>query len=88
MSAISTVRLSGEMAPFCFEGTLNGDLFKAYVDAMLVPALNEGDILVMDNSSVHKVKGATQSLADKGVQIAFIPPYSPDLNPIELLWCF
>jgi transposase len=86
MSVISTIRLGGEMAPFCFEGTLNGELFGAYMDAMLVPILNEGDILIMDNSSVHKVKNVTKSLIDKGIRIMFLPPYSPDFNPIELLW--
>jgi len=86
ISVISTIRLGGEMAPFCFEGTLNGELFGIYVDTMLAPALNDGDILIMDNSSVHKVKSATRSLTDKGVRIMFIPPYSPDFNPIELLW--
>jgi transposase len=86
MSVISTIRLGGEMAPFCFEGTLNGELFEAYVNAMLVPALKKGDILIMDNSSVHKAKGVTKLLADKGVRVMFIPPYSPDFNPIELLW--
>ena len=85
-SIISTVRLDGQQIPFIFKGTLNGELFKVYVEQCLAPALSQGDILLMDNSSVHKTKGAVDALLEKGVSVLFIPRYSPDFNPIELLW--
>ena len=61
-------------------------MFKKYVDVFLVPNFDPGDILVLDNSSVHKAKGVLDALVEKGVIILFLPPYSPDLNPIEMLW--
>jgi len=85
-SIISTVRLDGTQIPFIFKGTLNGELFKAYVEKFLVPALSKDDILLMDNSSVHRTKGTVNALLEKGVIVLFIPRYSPDFNPIELLW--
>jgi len=85
-SIISTVRLDGTQTPFIFKGALNGALFKAYVEKFLVPAFSKGDMLLMDNSPVHKTKGAVDALLEKGVTVMFIPRYSPDFNPIELLW--
>ena len=85
-SIISTVRLDGGQIPFVFKGTLNGALFKSYTEQFLAPALSAGDILLMDNSSAHKTKGAVDALLKKGVTVMFIPRYSPDFNPIELLW--
>lgn len=85
-SILSTVRLDGSRNPYIFTGTLNGELFKKYVDEILSPALSEGDILILDNSSVHKVKNVLDSVINRGVTVLFLPPYSPDFNPIELLW--
>ena len=85
-SILSTVRLDGSQNPYIFTGTLNGERFKKYVDDTLAPALFEGDILILDNSSVHKVHNALDSVIIKGVTVIFLPPYSPDFNPIELLW--
>lgn len=85
-SIISTLRLNGEHAPFVFKGTLTGKLFSAYVEKMLVPTLNPGDIVIMDNCSSHKVSGALNPIYQKGASVLFLPPYSPDMNPIELSW--
>jgi transposase len=83
---VSTIRLSGEQAPFIFKGGLTGDIFSAYVEKMLAPTLRQGDIVVMDNLSSHKVSGALEPIYQKGACVFFLPPYSPDLNPIELSW--
>jgi len=85
-SVIATIRLTGVNAPISFRGATNGDVFKAYVEQALVPTLKEGDIVVMDNLSSHKVNGALQPIYDRGATVLFLPPYSPDLNPIELAW--
>ena len=74
------------MVPLVFEGALNGDLFKAYVERMLAPSLKPGDIVIMDNLSSHKVKGIAGAIEAVGASVMYLPPYSPDLNPIELLW--
>jgi len=85
-SVLSTIRIDGTQIPFVFSGTLNGKLFKEYIDKLLAPSLFGGDILVLDNSSVHRSNGVLSSLKSKGVEIMFLPPYSPDLNPIEMMW--
>jgi transposase len=85
-SILSTIRLDGTQVPFIFDGTLNKELFKAYVDEFLSPSLSEGDIVILDNSSVHKAKGVLDSITDRGAIALFLPPYSPDFNPIEMLW--
>ena len=85
-SIISTIALDGNTAPMIFKGTLNGGLFGTYVKQFLAPTLNEGDIVVMDNLSSHKVAGVLKPIYDAGAQVLFLPPYSPDLNPIEMSW--
>lgn len=85
-SIISTISLKRDSAPLIFKGTLNGNVFKAYVKECLTPTLNKGDILVLDNLSVHRVKRALEPLISKGVKILWLPRYSPDFNPIELSW--
>jgi transposase len=83
---ISTIRLDNSQVPFLFKGPINGEIFSVYIQEMLVNTLHEGDILVLDNLSVHKVSGALEPLRKKGVSIMFLPPYSPDYNPIEMKW--
>lgn len=83
---LSSVRLDGTTVPFVFEGALNGDIFRVYVTQLLVPSLKPGDIVVMDNLSSHKVKGIVEAIKAVGASVMFLPPYSPDLNPIELMW--
>lgn len=83
---LSSIRLEGTTVPLVFEGALNGDIFRAYVQQLLVPSLKPGDIVIMDNLSCHKVSGVVQAIEAAGAFVLFLPPYSPDFNPIELMW--
>lgn len=83
---LSSVRLDGATIPFVFEGALNGDIFRVYVTQLLAPSLREGDVVIMDNLSSHKVKGIIEAIEGVGATVMFLPPYSPDMNPIELMW--
>ncbi len=74
------------VAPCVFDGPINGQRFLAWVDQALAPTLKPGDIVVMDNLSAHKVAGVRQAVEAKGAKIAYLPPYSPDLNPIGQLF--
>jgi transposase len=85
-SLIAGVRLSGVIAPISFRGSLNGEFFEGYVEQVLAPILKPGDIVVMDNYSVHKVAVALDAIAERGASVLFLPPYSPDYNPIEMMW--
>jgi len=81
---IAGLRNSGIIAPCVFNGAMDGELFLAYVEQQLAPALQEGDLLIADNLSSHKMAGVAAAVAARGAAIGFLPPYSPDLNPIEL----
>lgn len=70
-------------APWVFDGPVNGDIFRTYVERVLVPTLNAGDIVVMDNLGSHKSQAVRQAIRAAGAHLLFLPPYSPDLNPIE-----
>ena len=83
---IATVGRNGPQAPFVFSGPLDGDIFEIYVKRVLAPTLEPGDILVMDNLSTHKNKTARHIILATGAEIWDLPPYSPDLNPIEKMW--
>jgi len=85
-SVLASVRLDGTIVPCVFDDALNGDLFREYVRVFLVPTLKLGDIVVLDNLSSHKVSGIAEMIQAAGAQVIFLPPYSPDLNPIELMW--
>jgi len=85
-TVISTLRLSGVNAPLSFRGVLNGEVFEYYVSQVLAPTLQVGDVVVLDNLSSHKVKGVLDPIYAKGARVLFLPQYSPDLNPIELMW--
>lgn len=83
---IGALRSTGLTAPAVFDGAINGMSFLAYVEQNLVPELRPGDIVVLDNLSSHKVKGAREAIEAAGAELRFLPPYSPDLNPIEQLF--
>jgi transposase len=70
-------------APWVIDGPINGELFAAYVEKVLAPVLAEGDIVVLDNLGSHRGKPARAAIRAKGAHLLFLPPYSPDLNPIE-----
>jgi transposase len=80
---IAALRLTGMTAPMVIDGAINGDLFCAYVDQVLVPELRAGDIVVLDNLSSHKRVEARTTIEAAGARVVFLPPYSPDFNPIE-----
>jgi transposase len=87
-SILSTVRLNGDMCPIIFSGTLNKELFAEYIKTQLAPTLKSDDILLLDNSSVHQSKLVKDTLKVCGITVLYLPRYSPDLNPIELVWSF
>jgi len=83
---ISSVRLDGSTACMVVDGATTKDIFKAYVEQILLPTLKAGDIVVLDNLSAHKNKEIRDFIESVGAEIWFLPPYSPDLNPIEKMW--
>lgn len=83
---IAAVCAAGPMAPFVFAGATNAEAFRVYVEHVLVPSLGPTDIVIMDNLSTHKDHTARQMILATGAQIWDLPPYSPDLNPIEKMW--
>jgi transposase len=81
---LGALRAIGFVAPLTVDGPINGLIFRAWVEQHLAPTLQSGDIVVMDNLSSHKVVGVRQAIEAKGAELRYLPPYSPDLNPIEL----
>jgi len=81
---LGALRAEGFIAPLTVEGAINDELFRAWVEQHLAPALQPGDVVVMDNLSSHKVAGVRQAIEAAGAELRYLPPYSPDLNPIEL----
>ena len=84
---LSSIRLEdASMIHKEITGALNGATFLEYIRNDLAPTLKPGDIVIMDNLRVHKVNGVRQAIEDKGASVLYLPPYSPDMNPIEMLW--
>ena len=83
---LAALRVTGLTAPGVFDGAIDGASFLAYIEQILVPTLHPGDIVIADNRSAHKVAGVRQAIERVGATLCYLPPYSPDLNPIEL--CF
>lgn len=77
------LRLTGMTAPFVYDGAMNGTVFLAYVSQVLAPTLKHGDIVIMDNLPAHKAAGVRDAIVRSGATLRFLPPYSPDFNPIE-----
>jgi transposase len=80
---VAGLRMTGMVAPMVLEGPINGDWFEAYVTKVLVPELHPGDIVFMDNLSSHKRVAVKEKIEAAGATLRFLPPYSPDFNPIE-----
>jgi transposase len=80
---VAALRADGLTAPLVIDGAVNGDLFVAYVEQVLVPTLKPGDVVVMDNLSSHKRARVREAIEGAGGALRYLPPYSPDLNPIE-----
>jgi transposase len=80
---VAGLRLGGLTAPMVVDGAMNGDAFTAYAETFLAPTLAPGDVVIMDNLPAHKVSGARAAIERAGARLVFLPPYSPDFNPIE-----
>jgi transposase len=80
---VAALRVGGIAAPCVLDGPMDGQSFRAYVEQFVVPVLRPGDIVVMDNLASHKVKGIREAIEAAGAELRYLPPYSPDLNPIE-----
>ena len=80
---LAGLRLTGWVAPLTIDSALNGELFRRYVKQHLAPTLQQGDLVVMDNLNCLKVAGVRESLRAVGADVLYLPPYSPDFNPIE-----
>jgi transposase len=85
-TVVAGLRASGIIAPFVLDGPMTGAVFRAYVEQMLAPALEPGDVVAMDNLSIHKVAGVKEAIRAVGASVLYLPSYSPDLNPIEQLF--
>ena len=80
---VAGLRCAGMVAPMVLDGPVNGALFQNYVDQVLVPELRRGDLVLMDNPSSHKQPGVRAAIQAAGADLLYLPPYSPDFNPIE-----
>lgn len=83
LTFLGALRWDGITAPCIFDGPINGQCFRAYVEQLLLPVLRQGDIVVLDNLGSHKAKALRPMLKAVGARLWYLPPYSPDLNPIE-----
>jgi len=83
---ISGIRLEGPCAPWLFEGPMDGEMFLAWVTAGLAPALRPGEVVILDNLATHKICGVRAAIEAAGARLLYLPPYSPDFNPIEPMW--
>lgn len=83
---IAALGISGMRCSTVVDGAVNGDVFEAFVEQVLVPELRHGDVVVMDNLSSHKRERVRELIEAAGARLLFLPPYSPDLNPIEMIF--
>jgi transposase len=83
---VAALRSTALTAPCVVDGPMNGNVFLAYVEQVLAPTLQPGDIVVLDNLSAHKVLGVREAIEAVGARLVYLPPYSPDFNPIEQLF--
>ncbi len=86
VTMLASLSVSGIAAPMTINGAVDGIVFKVYVEQVLGPTLKAGDVVVMDNLPAHKVAGIKQLIEATGAELIYLPPYSPDLNPIEKCW--
>lgn len=86
LTVLSAMSTPGMIATMTVEEPTDGDIFLAYVEHVLCPALRPGDVVVMDNLSAHKAEGVRAWIEKQGAALLYLPPYSPDLNPIEKAW--
>ncbi|MBI5081635.1 MAG: IS630 family transposase [Chloroflexi bacterium] len=85
-TVVAALSMEAVSAPMILEGAMNRRVFESYVESELAPTLKAGDIVIMDNLSAHKSEKARLSIEARGARLEFLPPYSPDLNPVEKCW--
>ena len=83
---ISAIRLNGPFAAAVVSGATDSDVFRTYVEHVLTPELREGDVVILDNLQPHKASGVRELIEAAGATLLYLPPYSPDFNPIENMW--
>ena len=83
LTFLAALRSGALLAPCIVDGPINGALFRAYIEQFLVPSLTPGDVVVIDNLGSHRSRAVRDAIVAAGAKLAFLPPYSPDLNPIE-----
>jgi transposase len=86
VSMLAALSIEGVSAPMTIQGAVDGLVFVEYLKQVLCPTLQAGDVVVMDNLSAHKVKTVRELIEARGARLIYLPPYSPDLNPIEKCW--
>jgi transposase len=86
LTVLAALTTTGVLASMSIESPTDGDVFLAFVEQVLAPRLEPGHIVILDNLSAHKVPGVRQLIEDRGAQLLYLPPYSPDFNPIEQAW--
>jgi len=86
ITLIGALGRSGLEAPMMIAGAIDGDVFRMWTEQGLCPTLEAGDIVVMDNLQAHKVRGIREAIEGRGAKLIYLPPYSPDLSPIEACW--
>ena len=86
ISTIGALSIEGLIASMSFEGTLDGSVFLYFLENILVPHLRSGNVVICDNAAAHKVENVQELIESKGARVVYLPPYSPDLSPIELYW--
>jgi transposase len=82
-TVVAALRVEGVQAPAVFDGPIDTDSFRAYVEQVLVPSLRPGDVVILDNLAVHRQPEVRAAIEQAGAHLRFLPPYSPDFNPIE-----
>jgi len=83
---VGALRYDRVEAPLVIEGAMDSLVFRGYVERLLAPTLRTGDVVVMDNLSPHKTRGVQEAIEARGAKLRYLPPYSPDFNPIEPMW--
>jgi transposase len=86
LTAVAAIGLQGLAAPFTIDCPMDGEIFNVYLRRVLLPTLRPGDVIVMDNLSAHKASGVAELVEAAGAKLLYLPPYSPDFNPIEMIW--
>ena len=86
VSMLAALSVEGVSAPMTIQGAVDGMVFLEYLKQVLCPSLQAGDVVVMDNLSAHKIKLVRELIESRGARLIYLPPYSPDLNPIEKCW--